>query len=241
VHVAEEVAVTSQHIDERDLRDMPNYTLGEAAHWLGLVPNTLRVWLRGQDYPTKRGTRRARPVVHPANSAPLGLSFWNLVECSVLFTMRKQHQVSLQKVRRALDYVAKEIGSQRPLIDQEFSTDGVGLFVEHYGKLIEASKLGQTAMREVLQAGLTRIERDEAGLAARLFPWRVDPHEPRIIAVDPRVAFGQPVLTDTRVPVEIIFDRYRAGDSMDHLANDYRVTRDVIEDLVRKWFGSAAA
>jgi len=75
----------------------------------------------------------------------------------------------------------------------------------------------------------------------RLFPWRVDPHEPRIIAVDPKVAFGQPVLSETRVPVDIIFDRYRAGDTMESLATDYRVTRDVIEDLVRKWFGSAAA
>ena len=233
--------MTRQQIEQRDPRDVANYSLGEAAHWLGLVPETLRKWLRGQNYSTKGGTRHARPVVHPAGSEPLGLSFWNLVECSVLFTMRKQHQLSLQKVRRALDYVARELGKPRPLIDQEFSTDGLGLFVEHYGKLIEASKQGQTAMRDILQAGLTRIERDEAGLAARLFPWRVDPHEPRIIAIDARVAFGQPVLSDTRVPVEIVFDRYRAGDSMDHLAADYRVARDVIEDLVRKWFGSAAA
>lgn len=224
-----------------DPRDVPNYMLGEAARWLGLVPNTLRVWLRGQSYPTKSGARRARPVIHPASSHPLALSFWNLVECSVLFTMRKQHHVSLQKVRRALDYVARELGKARPLIDQEFSTDGIGLFVQHYGKLIDATKAGQTAMREILRAGLTRIERDEAGLAARLFPWRVDPHEARLIAVDPSVAFGQPVLARTRVPVEVLFDRYRAGDSMDALAADYRVTRDVIEDLVRKWFGSAAA
>jgi uncharacterized protein (DUF433 family) len=233
--------VTNHANNARDPRDLPNYTLGEAAHWLGLVPNTLRVWLRGQDYPTKNGPRRAKPVVIPASETPLGLSFWNLVECSVLFTMRKQHQVPLQKVRRALDYVGKELDRKRPLIDQEFSTDGVGLFVEHYGKLIEASKRGQTALREGLQAGLTRIERDEAGLAARLFPWRTDPHEPRIIAVDPRVAFGRPVLAKTRVPVDVIFDRYRAGDTMEHLARDYGSTRDVIEDLVRKWFGAAAA
>jgi uncharacterized protein (DUF433 family) len=234
-------ALTKQSSSPRDPRDLPNYSLGEAARWLGLVPNTLRVWLRGQSYSTKGGTRRAKPVVYPAGDEPLGLSFWNLVECSVLFTMRKHHQLSLQKVRRALDYVAKQLGRNRPLIDQEFSTDGVGLFVDHYGRLIEASKQGQTAMREILQAGLTRIERDEAGLAVRLFPWRSDPHESRLIAVDPSVAFGQPVLTQTRVPVDAIFDRYRAGDTMEHLARDYGSTRDVIEDLVRKWFGSAAA
>lgn len=227
--------------DKRDPRDVPNYSLGEAAHWLGLVPSTLRAWLQGQDYPTQSGTRRAKPVVAPAGTAPLALSFWNLVECSVLFTMRKQHQVSLQKVRRALDYVARHLDKKRPLIEQEFSTDGVGLFVEHYGKLIEASKQGQTAIREVLQAGLTRIERDAAGLAAKLFPWRDDPREDRLVAVDANIAFGQPVLAHTRVPVEVVFDRFRAGDTIEGLAADYHVGHAVIEDLVRKWFGSAAA
>lgn len=224
-----------------DPRDLPNYTLAESAHWLGLVPNTLRVWLRGQTYSTQAGPRRAQPVVHPAGTDPLGLSFWNLVECSVLATMRKQHKVSLQKVRRALNYVAKELGKERPLIEQEFSTDGVGLFVENYGKLIDVSSKEQLAMREIMEAGLTRIERDAAGLAARMFPWRRDPHEPRVVSIDPRIAFGQPVLASTRVPVDVILDRYRAGDSMQHLATDYRVERDTIEDLVRKWFGPAAA
>lgn len=220
---------------------MSNYTLVESARWLGVVANTLRTWLVGQDYRTKAGKRRMQPVVDPASTEPLGLSFWNLVECSVLATIRKQHEVSLQKVRRALRYVAKELGKQRPLIEQDFSTDGVDLFVEVYGRLVAASQQGQTAMREILQAGLTRIERDEAGLAARLFPWRRDPHEPRLVSVDPRIAFGQPVLVATRVPVDVIFDRFRAGDSLDNLAEDYRVDRSQIEDLVRKWFEQAAA
>jgi uncharacterized protein (DUF433 family) len=233
--------VTTKNHDPRDPRDVPNYSLGEAARWLGLVPNTLRVWLQGQSYTVQGGTRRAHPVVHPAATHPTCLSFWNLVECSVLLTMRKQHQVSLQKVRKALDYVGQHLGKRRPLIEQEFSTDGVGLFVDHYGKLIEASKQGQTAMREVLQAGLTRIERDEKGLAARLFPWRNDPGEARVVALDARVAFGQPVLANTRIPVEVVFDRFQAGDTIEALATDYRVSSATIEDLVRKWFVSAAA
>lgn len=226
---------------DHDPRDVPNYSLTEAALWLGLVPKTLRVWLCGHRYRTKAGPREAQALVRPAGREPLCLSFWNLVECSVLATIRKRQEVSLQKVRRALDYVAKELGSGRPLIEQDFSTDGVGLFVERYGKLIDASQKGQFAMREILEAGMTRIERDEAGLAARLFPWRADPREPRLVAVDPQVAFGQPILVNTRVPVDVVFERFRANETIAHLAEEYRVEASVIEDLVRKWFGSAAA
>ncbi|MCB9879174.1 MAG: DUF433 domain-containing protein [Planctomycetes bacterium] len=233
--------MTRKANQKRDPRDVPNYTLPEAARWLGLASNTLRVWLRGQDYRTQSGKKHALPVVHPAGEGPLGLSFWNLVECSVLATIRKEHAVSLQKVRSALAYVGKELGMKRPLIEQEFITDGVGLFVDRYGKLIDASRQGQLAMREILSAGLTRIERDEEGLAARLFPWRSDPREPRVVAVDPRIAFGQPILASTRVPIEVVFDRFRAGDTISHLAEDYGVEQSKIEDLVRKWFGPAAA
>lgn len=133
----------------------------------------------GQNYRTSAGTRRAQPVVKPASTSPLGLSFWNLVECSVIAVIRRTHRVSLQKVRRALNYVSKELGKPRPLIEENFSTDGVDLFVERYGKLISASQAGQLALRELLEASLTRIERDEADLAAQLFPWSHRPDEPR--------------------------------------------------------------
>lgn len=228
--------------EKRDLREVPNYTVAESARWLGLVPNTLRVWLvGGQAYRTRTGTGRVQPVVRPAGREPLGLSFWNLVECSVLASIRKTHRVSLQKVRRALDYVGRQLDKQRPLIEQEFVTDGVHLFVERYGQLVAASQQGQTAMRELLEASLTRIERDPAGLAARLFPWSHRPDEPRVVSVDPRVAFGRPVLLSTGIPVEAILDRFRAGESIDHLAKDYRVAGTRVEDLVRWALEPAAA
>lgn len=233
--------MTKRPQDQRDRRDVPNYTLAESARWLGLVPGTLRVWLVGQSYTTKKGTTRGQPVVKPARTDPLGLSFWNLVECSVLSSIRKTHKVSLQRVRRALAYVARELDEPRPLIEQEFVTDGIDLFVERYGKLIAASQHGQTAMREVLEASLTRIDRDAAGLATRLFPWSHRPTEPRIVSVDPGVAFGRPVLASTGIPVDAILGRFRAGESIEHLASDYRIAPGNIEDLVRWAVEPAAA
>lgn len=232
--------MTSNSTSTHDPRDVPNYTPTESARWLGIVPSTLRVWLQGQNYRTKGGTKFMQPVIRAADRDPLGLSFWNLVECSVLASIRKDHEVSLQKVRRALAYVSKELGRKRPLIEEDFSTDGVHLFVERYGKLISASEQGQVAMRELLEAGLMRIDRDEAGLAARLFPWRRDPSEPRVVSVDPRVSFGRPVLAGTGVTVEVILGRFFAGDTIEALARDYRVSQDRIEGLVR-WGGDASA
>lgn len=215
-----------------DSRDVPNYTLAEATYWLAIPANTIRNWFVG-----KSGMR---PVLIPASRTPLALSFWNLVECSVLATIRKKHEISLPRVRKALQFVGREMGKERPLIQQSFETDNVELFVQNLGKLVCASQSGQLAIRELLAAGLQRIECDAKGLARRLSPWRTDPKEPQILTIDPTVAFGRPVLARTSVPAASIIDRYRAGESMDSLAHDFGVERDAIENLVRLFVPAAA-
>jgi uncharacterized protein (DUF433 family) len=177
-----------------------------------------------------------------AGLEPLEFSFWNLVECSVLSAMRKTHGVSFQKVRKALEYVEKELREPRPLIQAEFKTDGVDLFVERYGELISASESGQSVIRELLNASLTRIDADASGLAARMFLWSHVPTEPRIVSVDPRISFGRPTLEGTGIPVEVLLERFRAGDTIESLALDYRVDPLHVQDVVR-WAarGTAAA
>jgi len=233
--------MTTRARDKRDARDLPNYPLTEAARWLGLVQNTLRAWFVGQNDPHRAGQQCFRSVLEPASSKPLSLSFWNLVECSVLSSIRNEHGVSMQKVRKALSHVAKEMGKPRPLIEQVFMTDGVHLFVDRFGQLVSASEHGQSTLRRLIEASLQRIERDADGLAARLFPWSHRPTEPRVVSVDPRVSFGRPVLAATSIPVESILSRFRAGERIEELATDYQVSEASIQDLVRWALEPAAA
>src|SRR5205823_1789712 len=75
------------------------------------------------------------------------LSFANLVEAFVLAGIRRTHGVSLQRVRRAISYVEDRLRVKRPLINERFKTNGVDLFVERFGKLVNASRQGQLAIR----------------------------------------------------------------------------------------------
>lgn len=45
------------------------------------------------------------------------------------------------------------------------------MFVERLGKLINISRDGQMAIRDVLKDALKRIERDHAGLPIKLYPY----------------------------------------------------------------------
>jgi uncharacterized protein (DUF433 family) len=227
-------ADASSRTDE-DPRLVPTYGVAESAHYLRLPVATLRSWVVGRPYPVRGGTRYFKPLIEVDPAKPLLLSFVNLVEAHVLAAIRRSHEIPLDKVRRALTFVKQRCCTPHPLANAAFETDGLDLFVQQCGKLINASSDGQIAIRQMLEAHLRRVDRDGTGLAARLyiFTRRVDPEEPRVVVVDPQLAFGRPVLVGTGIPTAVLADRYRAGESMDDLAGDYGCARDLIEEAVR--------
>lgn len=218
-----------------DPRQEPAYTAPEAAHYLQIPTATLRSWTIGRRYPVHKGERFFQPVIVVASRTPVMLSFVNLVESHVLNAIRHEYSVSLPAVRRAIDFVYRELGSKHPLAEQKFETDGKELFIRKLGELIAVSKGGQKAMPEVLDAYLQRIEWDLQGLATRLYPFTRQRElvQPKVVMIDPRVSFGRPVLAGTGIRTELIAERYKAGDSIDELARDYDRKREEIEEAVR--------
>lgn len=222
----------------QDPREMPAYSIPEAAHYLQMPPSTLRSWVKGWAYPTEGGEHFSSPlIVLPPLSerGPLLLSFVNIVEAHVLDALRREHRIAMPKVRDALSYLEAHFPSAHPLADQHFETDGMHLFLEKYGQLINISQDGQLAMRDVLRVYLTRIERDAAGVPVKLylFTRARQADDPKVVVIDPYVSFGRPVLAGTGIPTAVIADRYKAGESIQALAEDYeRPPRD-IEEAIR--------
>ena len=232
--------------DGRDPRDIPAYLLHEAAHYTGVPVNTLRSWVSGRPYSTDKGTKHSEPLIIRPNPSNSSLSFNNLIEAHVLNAIRRKHAVAMPRVRKALDFLSKKFDSKHPLAEHDFETDGVDLFVEQFGELINVSRHGQLAMKEILRAYLKRIERDEDGLAKQLFPFTRSASsgnydDPRIVAINPRVAFGKPVIAGTGIPTSIIAERYKTGESMAEIADDYGRTQIEIEEAIRCEFELKAA
>jgi uncharacterized protein (DUF433 family) len=215
--------------------ELPAYTLPTAARFVRVPTVTLRSWIVGRNYETAKGTKRALPLIHPPAHGEGYLSFINLVEAHVLASMRKDHEVEMRKCRAAITYVENELAVDHPLARQTFHTDGIDLFVEKFGKLINASAKGQVALRDAIKQGLSRVGYKD-GIAARLFPLlraSGDADQPKLVVIDPRIAFGRPVLSGTAIPVEEIAQRFQAGDSSAHLAKEFGLDRDRIDEALR--------
>jgi len=159
----------------------------------------------------------------------------NVVEVHVLDAIRRQHQIRLPKIRQALRYLRQHFPSKHALAEQKFETNGLDLFIQRYGQLINISQSGQLAMRSLLEAHLQRIERDSQGVAIRLYPFTRKrlPDEPRLVVLDPYMTFGRPALTSSGIATAMIAERYKAGESVDEIADDYGRDRLEIEEAIR--------
>ena len=51
--------------------------------------------------------------------------------------------------------------------------------------------------------------------------------------MSPLVAFGKPVLTGTRIPTRVIFERFYGGESVHELAEDHDVPTGAVEEALR--------
>ena len=214
-----------------NLRDLPAYSAVEVAHYLNLPRSTVRYWATGKV--------SSPALIEVADTAPLACSFHNLVELHVLAAIRRRYAVPMPKVRRAIDYLRKdtrdEFDKLHPLISKQLQTDGLDLFIEHYGRLVNVSSAGQLAMRDIIEAALRRIERDRHGIPVKLYPFTRSNinNAPAMVVIDPALSAGRPVIAGTGLATEVIAERYKAGETVAELAKDYDRKEAEIEEAIR--------
>jgi uncharacterized protein (DUF433 family) len=228
-------------------RSVPVYSIVDAARYLQVPSSTLKAWVLGREFPTSRGTSFTQPLIRvpPGQKRPIQLSFYNLVEAHVLAAMRRVHELPMPKIKRALALVERELGSKQPLIQARFETNGADLLIRSYAGSIQTQD-GQLLL-EQLGLSYSRIEWDaQDRLAAQLFPYvRADAvriqEQPKSVVIDPRRAFGRPVLAGTGISTESVAQRHLAGESIDVLARDYELDVEQVEDALRCELLRAAA
>ena len=221
-----------------NLRELPAYSVAEVAHYLNIPETTARYWATGHgSYPA---------LIETADTDPIALSFLNLVELHILAAIRRRHKVKMSRVRSAIDYLRENTGKplekRHPLLSKQLQTDGLALFIEQFGRLINISDKGQLAMREVIQAALQRIERDPSGVPIKLYPFTRSniSDAPSMVVIDPTLSAGRPVIAGTGLATEVIAERYKAGEGVAELAKDYERKEAEIEEAIRCELQAAA-
>lgn len=167
--------------------------------------------------------------------SPFPLSFANLLQLHLLKSMRIEHRIPLQRVRRALPYLREQYGSQYPLLQVQLLTDGLDIFLhDAEDEVINLSRSEQHTLREHFDLYLRRIDLKEG--VAKLYPF-VRPGEnrsaPAEVVIRPDVGFGRPTITGTGIQTHVVASRFHAGDSMADLLAEYELSQAQMEEVLR--------
>ena len=225
-------------------RDLAVYPVDTAARILLIPVSTLKNWVFGANW-YDRQERRHRSferIITPADPDAKMLSFVNLVEAHVLKAIRRKHNVQMARVREAVEHLKQSYETVHPLADVDLYASGSDLFVQDLGLLLNITRGKQVAIKEILDAHLERIERRGVS-AAKLYPFVIPPvrvgsklivaNKAKVIAIDPFVSFGRPVISGTGIPSEAVAERFLGGDSIADLAEDFDRPIDEIEQAIR--------
>ncbi len=192
----------------------------------------LRSWVRGASLDGQEGETRARrfpagPFDTQGDGGDRHFDFLTLIEIFTIAQLRK-HGVKMATLRAGRAELAASYRTAHPFALKGLLTDGVRLLRELGGDaILEVGTSGQTAFANVIKPFCHRLDFDAAShLATRFYPLGDDN---KIIVVDPRHAFGRPVIAGTNITTESIASLMRAGEHPDDLAADYRVNISKID------------
>jgi uncharacterized protein (DUF433 family) len=209
------------------------YSRAEAARLLHLAPQRLSRWVRGYTYWLKAGgtPRRTKqpPVVRtdlPTIEGTVALSFLELMELRIVktFVMKR---VPLQRVRVAARRIADMYGTAHPFAHRRVYTDREQIFVARSEGGVEPDLLqvtgrraaGQLVAGGVLDRYVEEIDFEAStALVERWFPLGRDVP----IVLDPRIAFGAPVIVGTRIRTDVL-TLYAAGNSLPAVARAFEL------------------
>jgi len=209
----------------QDIRNLPTYTIPEAASFLAINQRTLFSWYEGSD-----------PILVASGlyGAVHLLSYRDVEEAYRVYLLREKYDFSLQLVRQSLRNARVLFRSQHPLQRAEAIKKCLGDLV--YDKPARGKsprtltslcqKPGQQLVAEVVDLFGERIVKDEF-----IYPWRfaVTDHQSRPVSMNPHIMSGRLMVSGTRIPVTTLQARKRAGASIEEMAADYGLDREKVD------------
>jgi uncharacterized protein (DUF433 family) len=207
------------------------FTLRETAGYLDVPKSTIHDWARP--------ARRQAPLItcFPPRGRQATVPFIGFAEAYVLSAFRRAG-VPLQRIRPAVQALESTIGIEHALASRSLYTDGAEVLYDFAEReaddLLELQlvvvRTGQHQFSEVVRDYLQRITYGEDGWASRV---RLPSYGPAEVVVDPKIAFGLPLVVHGGARVEDLVDRFVAGDSVAEIADDFGVPAGEVEAVIR--------
>ncbi|MEQ8585139.1 MAG: DUF433 domain-containing protein [Thalassobaculaceae bacterium] len=198
------------------------FSVADAARLIGVSRQTVRGWLNGY------ANSQSGPVVDRDFAGTRTISFLDLMELRFISIFRSQG-VSMPTLRQAAENARHDWRVKHPLAlsSEHYVTDRRKVFARTAKETGDQQTwdmaTGQHEMWNTIEQTIERgILFDPKTYLART--WRPHPSEFPNVIIDPRIAFGKPVVEGTVVPTEVLFRQWKADGAKERVARWFEVS-----------------
>jgi len=209
------------------------YTVSEAARLTNIAVPRVRRWLGGYRYREGDHDHASTPLWQPEVpkfGSKIELGFRDLMELRFVHLFLERG-LSLHAIRRAIEKAVAILGIERPLSTQCFRTDGRSIFLEVAREMDEPAlfnlKSDQYLFHRMVAPSFKDID-FEGGLPARWWP----NSERKGIVLDPKRAFGKPILAEYGIPAAALAEAYKVRHSFKLVGLDFEIPEKAVRDAV---------
>lgn len=218
-----------------DIFTDPLFTPRDVSVFLDIPRSTVYHWLRV-------GSRGGAPLVHHLPVGRRGAAsvpFAALVEAFVLRALRNELGFTKRQIAETVTDVRDAFGTDFALASKRIATDGVDIFIEHADGVMARVGDHQMLIRDIVGNYLRYITwADNSDYAARLkLPGFGDDAQ---VIVDPRFAWGDPVVERNKIPIRAVLDLWAAGEPISVVADEYGLSVPEAEEICRVGLKRAA-
>ncbi|GAB4254391.1 MAG: hypothetical protein Kow00129_15440 [Thermoleophilia bacterium] len=206
----------------------PLYVVSDLARLSQAAPGKVKRWLCGYSAAGREYDAFLRAPELDSRGKRV-FTFENLIEVSLVSALRRNTNLSLDRIKGAYRNAEAEFGPY-PFARRRVFVSGSDIFmhaseyvegeVEHLTALTRGS---QRASERVLEQYLTHIDWVDE--------WPAEWHPVPRVRLNPEIAFGQPNVSGIRT--ETLGSRFLAGEPMEFIAEDFALSLDEVEAAVR--------
>ncbi|MFC5284359.1 DUF433 domain-containing protein [Pedobacter alpinus] len=210
------------------------YTIPDVAFLLKLPQAKVRRWMT-EFWDTQLGEKHQHQYSW-GEGREKATNFHTLIEFYVFYQLRELN-VSTKKILIAHEDMANQMHTPYPFAHAELLTDGKSILFElSDGVVIKADRTQQIAFKEIIENFCKKIAFSSDKVAEKFYPMGLDNH----IIVDPRHQFGQPIISNTNILAETVYNLYDAGEDIDFIARLYKLSESEVEDAIALFTKTAA-
>jgi uncharacterized protein (DUF433 family) len=213
--------MTTEAVNWAEVADAGLYTVPMAARLLAATPTKVRSWVEGYGH-SNAGPILIRQLPRAGGKTVLG--FLDLIESAFIRHFREMGY-SPQTIRKVALKLRDRHSIDHPFaMDKRFRADGKSIFEE------VVSDEGERRLVNLMNDNFEILPAIEPSLFHQVFyvediarAWTPIAHHSRIV-VNPKIAFGRPVVTDIWIPTEALFASYQVEGGVAGAAVEFGVS-----------------